>query len=31
MAESGNRIKGEIAGKHAEIVKARQSALGTAA
>jgi glutathione S-transferase len=31
MAESGNRIKSEIAGKHAEIVKARQSALGAAA
>jgi hypothetical protein len=31
MAEAGNRIKSEIAGKHAEVVKARQSALGAAA
>lgn len=31
MAASGNRIKNEIADKHAEIVKARQSALGAAA
>jgi glutathione S-transferase len=31
MADSGNRIKREIADKHAEIVKARQSALGAAA
>jgi hypothetical protein len=30
-AESGNRIKSEIAGKRAEIVKARQSASGAAA
>src|ERR1700690_130261 len=31
MAASGSRIKNEITGKHAEIVKARQSALGAAA
>ena len=31
MAESGSRIKGEIAAKHAEIVKARQLALDAAA
>jgi glutathione S-transferase len=31
MAASGNRIKSEIADKHAEIVKARQSALDAAA
>jgi glutathione S-transferase len=31
MAASGNRIKSEIADKHAEIVNARQSALGAAA
>jgi glutathione S-transferase len=31
MASSGSRIKSEIAHKHAEIVKARQSALGAAA
>jgi hypothetical protein len=31
MAESGSRIKGEIAVKHAEIAKARQSALDAAA
>jgi glutathione S-transferase len=31
MASSGSRIKSEIADKHAEIVKARQSALGAAA
>src|SRR5580658_1108391 len=31
MAESGSRIKNEIAGKHAEILKTRQSALGAVA
>lgn len=31
MADSGGRLKTEIAAKHAEIVKARRSALGAAA
>jgi glutathione S-transferase len=31
MAASGNRIKSEIAAKHAQIVKTRQSAVGAAA
>jgi hypothetical protein len=31
MAASGSRIKSEIAAKHAEILKTRQSALGAVA